>query len=160
LSENAWYDKCAFQCNTCKATFTSYNGVYKHKKLKKNLKHKDHTRISTNIYECKICNAKIMWQRDAIRRHLTWVHNDLSLDDYDRQYKAAADTSSSNLESAPVVEETQEGLEVAAEWETDSAPSEAGVISSDDETPMCRIEAVQGAVNQVRNSRTLTDLFT
>jgi hypothetical protein len=152
LSENAWYDKCFFQCHTCNATFTSYNDVNSHKKLKKNLRHKDHSRISTKIYECKICRAKITWQKDLIRNHLARVHMGLSIEDYGRQYEAT-DTSSSNLTSAPDVEETQEGLEAAAELEADYASSEAGVISSDGETPMCRIEAVQGAVNHRNHIR-------
>jgi hypothetical protein len=137
MSKNDWYDMCVFQCNACYVTFESCIAVNRHKKSHK---HKGHTYVTAPSYACKICNSSVLWQKDSIRQHLYKVHKYLSLEDYGREYESAENTSSSNLASASEVEETED------------------VISSDDETSLCRIEAVKGADDQVRNSPTLTDL--
>jgi hypothetical protein len=140
---NSWFDRCVYQCITCHKTFKSTIPARRHILEKR---HKNYTPINTPKYSCKMCNAILLWNCSRIKHHLLHSHKKMSVEEYGRKYEGVELT---NYYQRPEQEDYIESSEYESKdkFTLRRRDISSDIESSNEDSPICRVDGVQGQVD-------------
>lgn len=98
-SNIAWYDRCAIRCRLCKEIMWNSSLWSKHaKKCSKATEGQrpDKEMAKSNVHECRICNHKVLHNRESLSNHIEKRHG-MSLSDYTVKFRPYDEETQGNV---------------------------------------------------------------